>query len=93
MEVQHHQENNKGYFKAESNGKTAGKMTYSKAGEQKIIIDHTEVNNAFSGQGVGKKMLLEAVTFARRENIKIIPLCPFAKAMFQKIDDIKDVLS
>lgn len=93
MEVIHHQDTNKGYFQAESDGQKAGKMTYSKAGTTKIIIDHTEVNDAFSGQGVGKKMLLKAVAYAREENLKVIPLCPFAKAMFQKMDHIKDVLS
>ncbi|HZH69470.1 MAG TPA: GNAT family N-acetyltransferase [Flavobacteriaceae bacterium] len=93
MEITHHQDTNKGYFRAVSDGQKTGKMTYSKAGTTKIIIDHTEVEDAFSGQGVGKKLLYEAVAYARKENLKIIPLCPFAKAMFQKIDDIKDVLS
>ena len=92
MNVNHKQDESKGAFIAEDNGKKAGEMTYSMAGTDKMIIDHTEVDSAFGGQGVGKKMVLAAVDFAREKNIKILPLCPFAKATFDKNKDIQDVL-
>jgi len=37
-------------------------------------------------------MLIKAVEFAREKGKKIIPLCPFAKATFQKNEDLRDVL-
>lgn len=92
MEINHRKEENKGAFIATENGTKAGEMTYSKAGDTLIIIDHTEVDSAFGGQGVGKKMVLAAVDFARENNIKILPLCPFAKAAFDKDATIQDVL-
>ena len=92
MEINHRKEENKGAFIATENGAKAGEMTYSKAGDTLIIIDHTEVDAAFGGQGVGKKMVLAAVDFARENNIKILPLCPFAKAAFDKDSTIQDVL-
>ncbi len=92
MEINHRKEENKGAFIATENGAKAGEMTYSKAGDTLIIIDHTEVDSAFGGQGVGKKMVLVAVDFARENNIKILPLCPFAKAAFDKDASIQDVL-
>jgi len=92
MEIIHKEFENKGAFMAQSEGKRAGEMTYSKAGEKLIIIDHTEVDSAFGGQGVGKKMVLAAVDFARENQIKILPLCPFAKAAFDKDSSIQDVL-
>lgn len=67
-------------------------MTYSRAGEKMIIIDHTEVGDALRGQGVGKKMVYHMVDFAREHNIKIIPLCPYAKSVFDKEAEIRDVL-
>ncbi|MET0943837.1 MAG: GNAT family N-acetyltransferase, partial [Flavobacterium sp.] len=73
-------------------GKEAGKMTYTWAGDSKFIIDHTEVNEGFNGKGVGKKLLMKAVEYARNNNLKIIPLCPFAKSVFDKTEDIRDVL-
>ena len=83
----------KGFFEAKEDDKKAGLMTYSWAGENLFIIDHTEVSPDFNGKGVGKKMVLAAVDFARKENKKIIPLCPFAKATFDKNEDLRDVLS
>ena len=61
--------------------------------ENLFIIEHTEVSPDFNGKGVGKKMVLAAVDFARKENKKIIPLCPFAKATFDKNEELRDVLS
>ncbi|WP_264538139.1 GNAT family N-acetyltransferase [Flavobacterium sp. N1736] len=82
----------KGFAIAQVNEKRAGAMTYSIAGEELIIIDHTEVEPAYSGKSVGKQMLYKIVEMAREKNIKIIPLCPFAAAMFKKTEDIQDVL-
>lgn len=90
--VQHNTEKN-GDFEALFRGKHAGLMTYTWAGTDKFIIDHTEVEEAFGGKGIGKEMLLAAVDFARKTNVKIIPLCPFAKATFQKNADLQDVLA
>lgn len=82
----------KGFAMARNNNKRAGMMTYSVAGSELIIIDHTDVEPAYNGKGVGKQMLYKIVEMAREKNIKIIPLCPFAAAMFRKLDEIKDVL-
>ncbi|KLT69834.1 MULTISPECIES: GNAT family N-acetyltransferase [Flavobacterium] len=92
MEIQQINEGRKGYFEAVEDGKQAGKMTYSWAGDTKFIIDHTEVNEEFNGKGVGKKMVMAAVEYARANDFKIIPLCPFAKSVFDRTADIHDVL-
>jgi len=93
MEIQQTNDTKRGSFDAIEDGKEAGKMTYTWAGEDKFIIDHTEVSQDFSGKGVGKKLVLAAVDYARANNVKIIPLCPFAKSVFDKVEEIRDVLS
>ncbi|MFD2741920.1 MULTISPECIES: GNAT family N-acetyltransferase [Sphingobacterium] len=92
MQIEQVNHDNKGYFKATEDHKEAGRMTYSWAGDSRIIIDHTEVNPDFKGRGVGKIILMEIVSFARAKNIKILPLCPFAKSVFDKDEEIRDVL-
>ncbi|TDD93976.1 GNAT family N-acetyltransferase [Flavobacterium cellulosilyticum] len=82
----------KGFFYIAIDEKIAAKMTFVFAGPNKIIIDHTEVNEAFKGKNFGKKMVAQAVEFARENNIVIIPLCPFAKKVFDKTPEFKDVL-
>lgn len=56
---------NKGAFVGYSESERAGAMFYTWAGEDRIIIDHTEVEDAFRGQGVGNKLLEATVEFAR----------------------------
>lgn len=92
MEINQINDIRKGYFEAIEDGKEAGKMTYTWAGDSKFIIDHTEVNEGFNGKGVGKKLVMKAVEYAKNNNLKIIPLCPFAKSVFDKTEDIRDVL-
>lgn len=92
MEILLKEEENKGFAVAQENNQKVGMMTYSVAGTELIIIDHTEVEPAYNGKGVGKQMLYTIVEMARERNIKILPLCPFANALFRKLEDIKDVL-
>nr|WP_199003371.1 GNAT family N-acetyltransferase [Flavobacterium sp. ASV13] len=92
MKIQQINDTRRGYFEAVEDGKQAGKMTYTWAGDSKFIIDHTEVNEEFNGKGVGKKLVMAAVEYARANNLKIIPLCPFAKSVFDKVTEIHDVL-
>lgn len=69
----------------------AGLITFVWAGEDKFIIDHTEVDEKYGGQGLGKRLVMAAVEFAREKNLKIIPLCPYAKSVFDKTEEIADV--
>lgn len=92
MEIQQTDDHKRGSFFIEINGKKLAEMTYVWAGEGIIIIDHTEVDDELRGKNAGKQMLTKAVEFARNNGIKIKPLCPFAKSMFDKFDEYKDVL-
>jgi len=91
-EVQLKIEGKKGFFYIEIEGKQEAMMTFVFAGEDKIIIDHTEVNPGNEGKGLGKKMVAKAVEYARENKVKIIPLCPFAKSVFDKVPEFRDVL-
>jgi hypothetical protein len=82
----------KGFFFIDVDGKHEGMMTFVFAGKDKIIIDHTEVKPGNEGKGFGKKMVAKAVEYARENGIKIIPLCPFAKSVFGKVVEFRDVL-
>ncbi len=75
-----------------ANGALA-EMTFSKVGESMIIIDHTDVPDAFRGQGVGLKLVTRAVEDMRAAGKKIIPLCPFANAQFRRHPEWADVLN
>ena len=67
-------------------------MTYSRAGERLLIIDHTGVPDALRGRGVGEALVRRGVEDARAEGRLILPLCPFAKAQIQRHPEWQDVL-
>lgn len=92
LEIKKIESGTKGFFGAFDGETEAGRMSYTFAGETKIIIDHTEVSDLYKGQNIGKRILMELVAYARENKIKIIPLCPFAKSVFDKVEEIRDVL-
>lgn len=91
MQILHQQEGSKGSFYYEVDGVKLAESTYSMAGPQKMIIDHTEVDESLKGQGVGLEIIKTAVAFARENELKILPLCPFANAMFRKYAAFREV--
>ena len=82
----------KGVYRLRGPGDSVAELSFSKAGTTMIIIDHTEVPEAFRGQGAGLKLVERAIADARASLKKIIPLCPFAKAQFAKHPEWDDVL-
>ncbi len=92
MKVEQEDNGVKGTFYVEVDGKRGALMTYTWAGTDKIIIDHTEVGDSLRGQGVGYVLVKSAVDFLRGQKIKVIPLCPFSKSVFDKKPEYKDVL-
>ncbi|TXE07356.1 N-acetyltransferase [Gelidibacter salicanalis] len=83
----------KGRFVIYANDEEAGEMTFTWAGTEKFIIDHTEVNDKFEGKGYARQLVMAGVEYARDNASKIIPLCPYAKARFDKDESIRDVLA
>lgn len=69
-----------------------GEMTWSDAGPDVMIIDHTFVDPEYRGQKLAEKLVFSGVELARREGKKIIPLCPYAKKEFERKPEYQDVL-
>lgn len=92
MEIKLEQTDSKGAFFVEENGVRLAEMTFSKAGNTLIIIDHTEISDTLRGKGVGKQLVRAGVEHARQNTLKIIPLCPFAKSVFDRVKEFHDVL-
>ena len=84
-------ENNQFYLGEDAEHALA-EITFVPTGADKIIIDHTYVSEVLKGQGVGKQLVQKVVEYARQENKKIIPLCPFAKGIMTKSNEYSDVL-
>lgn len=91
MRIEQEDDGKKGRFVLYENDKKAGEMTYSRMSDSQFIIDHTEVGEEFGGKGYGKALVMKAVEYARANNQKILPLCPYAKHVFDRNKDLEDV--
>ncbi len=92
MDILQKDDGKNGLFYIEQNGAILAELTYSWAGTNRIIINHTGVSEALSGKGIGKELVAKSVDFARAKNIKISPICPYAKAIFDKTPSYSTVL-
>jgi uncharacterized protein len=73
-------------------GERLAKMTYTVAGTR-VIIDHTDMDERLRGTGTGKRLVEAAVKWARTEDTRLLPLCPFARSVFDKTPEYSDVLA
>lgn len=72
--------------------KVIGESSFS--GSDKIwIIDHTEVDPDYSGQGIARKLVDRVVEEARAQDKKLTATCPYALKVFSESpEEYKDVL-
>jgi predicted GNAT family acetyltransferase len=92
MLIQHKLIGKKGMFYVGQDGAILAELVYTKPSDDKMIIEHTEVDDELRGKNVGLQLVNTAVDYARKQNLKIIPLCPFAKSVFDKKPEFNDVL-
>jgi predicted GNAT family acetyltransferase len=92
MKIELKEGKSNGIFIAESDGKEAGRISYTRINDSKIRIDHTIVQEEFGGKGIGQRLVMELVKFAREYNLKVESKCEFAKHIFKKNEEIQDVL-
>ena len=79
------------FYKNNEEGKMIAEVTYVPAGDTKVILDHTFVDPSLRGQGIAGQLVKRVVDEMRAEGKKIVPLCPFAKAEFDRKPEYKDI--
>lgn len=93
MDIQRQEHRRKGAFFIDEDGQWVAELTYLRTGENTIVIDHTEVDPKFRGEEIGKDLVAAAVAYARENGLKIKPLCPYAKKVFDATPEFQDVLA
>jgi uncharacterized protein len=72
-------------FRLQANGSEA-ELAYHINGRRLVLI-HTEVPPEMEGRGVGGRMVAAAVDRAVREDMTLVPACPFARAWLERHAD------
>ena len=85
-------ETNHQFYIGESSENPAAQIEY-KISHNILTILSTEVSEKLQGQGIGQQLVVYAVDYARKNRLKIIPICPYAKRQFDKHPEYGDVLA
>jgi len=91
MDISHERQGHRGAFVVNRAGARLAELTYTVAGSR-VILDHTQVDDALRGTGTGAKLVAAAVEWARAEKKSLMPLCPFARSVFDRTPAYADVL-
>ncbi len=91
VKIEHEENKPKGRFIVHLDEEFVGEMTYSWAGDDSFIIDHTFVVEKYRGNDYAKQLVMAAVDYAREKDVKIKPLCSYVKAVFDREASIADV--
>ena len=67
-------------------------ITYVFDDHHTILIDHTYVSDELRGKGVAKELVDAVAAYARREKLKVIPLCSYAEWLMKGSEEYEDVL-
>lgn len=81
-----------GRFEAHGeDGTLAGFADYQRAGGT-LTLPHTVVQPAFEGQGVGSLLARHAFDTARREGLRVQPVCSFMARWAERHPEVQDLV-
>ena len=90
--VRHVERDGGGAFIVERDGERMAELTYAIDHDGSAILNHTYVSDELRGQGMALKLTMSAVQWARSSNTKVVPVCSFARAVFERHQELADVL-
>ncbi|MEW8970463.1 MAG: GNAT family N-acetyltransferase [Mesobacillus sp.] len=76
----------------DKDGLEVGEVTYTRDGDEVLIINHTGVDPANRGQGVAEELVRQVVEKAKKEGLKVEPVCSFAQREFERKSEYQEVL-
>ena len=79
-------------FVAEVDGQHAGLVEYLAHGDR-VVITHTEVEDAFEGQGVASATTRQVLDTLRQRGQTVVPRCPYTARWIERHEDYQDLLA
>ena len=79
-------------YEARVDGELAGFAAYQRDGDR-VVFTHTEVDDAYEGQGVGSALARSALDDVRATGRNAVPLCPFIRDWIDKHPDYADLVA
>jgi predicted GNAT family acetyltransferase len=92
LEIRREEDGRVGAFFVEVDGRRLAELRYTRSSPQTVVLEHTEVSDVLQGRGVGRKLVEAAVAWARRTGTSFVPVCSYAKTVFERYPGLRDVL-
>ncbi len=73
-------------FEVLVDGTRAGLADYRRRGDV-VAFTHTEVDDAYGGQGLASELIRGGLDWARAEGLAVLPFCPFVSGYIGKHPD------
>ena len=80
-----------GHFTLKADGHTLATLSYTLTTPALADFYSTHVHPDHGGQGLGTKVLLEGLSWARAQGIKITPTCSFVAHFFETHPEHRDL--
>jgi len=71
-------------------GTLAGFIEYTPR-RRVVVLDHTEIDPAFEGRGLGSQLIAAAIEDIRSRGLRLFPACPFVKSYLERHPEDRDV--
>lgn len=81
-----------GRYEARVGGRLAGWADY-RVREGRVVFTHTEVDDAFEGQGVGSTLVREALDDVGAGERQVVIECPFIRSWIERHEDYQHLLA
>jgi hypothetical protein len=92
LQIVHDEKGGHGRFYVPGTEGRLAELTYARSSPESVIIEETWVSDALAGQGVGKRLVEEAVAWARLTGTSFVLVCPFARSVFDRYPELREVL-
>lgn len=82
-----------GRYEARVDGKTgSGELTFARVAPNRVVANHTGVDDSLRGTGVGQALVEKLVSDARNDGFTIVPTCSFIRALHRRNPEWSDVI-
>ena len=79
-------------YEAIVDGELAGSIFYRERDDELVLV-HTEVEEAFEGQGIGSRLIAATLDDIRARGLRMRPFCPFVKAYLERHPEYDDLIA
>lgn len=90
-EIEIHDAPEEGAYVVDVDGERAGRAEYL-VRDGRHVFTHTEVDDAFSGEGLATKLVRFALDDVRDRGGQVVPLCPFFAAYIQRHQEYEELV-